>query len=130
VLDEAAAGNIEIVVSALALVEILYVRGVPQIKKDQSAKIVQFFRQPYFIVVNVDDRIARLARDVVWDHGVEPRDAVHVATALAAQAAYLDTGDAGLLKMSGKVGGSPTLSICTPGYGLQRSLDLQPKGKR
>ncbi len=126
VLAEAAAGRLEIVVSALALVEVLYLRGHPPIKKEHSTKIAQFFKQPYFLIVNVDDRIATMARDVVWDCSVDPRDAVHVATALAANAEYLDTGDGRLVKLSGKVGGSPPLIICAPGYGLQGELGLEP----
>jgi predicted nucleic acid-binding protein len=128
-LDEAAAGRIEIVVSALALVEVLYVRGQPPIKRDHAAKITQFFQQPFFTIVNVDRRIAERARDVHWDHGVSTRDAVHVATALEAAAECLETCDGPLVKLSGKVGGTPTLVICKPGAGLQETLQLESPAK-
>jgi predicted nucleic acid-binding protein len=125
VLDEAEAGRLELVVSALALTEVLYVKGHPPIKREHAAKITQFFRQPYFTIVNVDRRIAELARDLHWDHKIETRDAVHVATALEAGAECLETCDKGLLKHSLKVGGTPALIICTPGAGLQEQLDLE-----
>jgi predicted nucleic acid-binding protein len=44
---------------------------------------------------------------LVWNHGIRPKDAIHVATALDAGALALETFDDGLLKKSGQVGVSP-----------------------
>lgn len=49
-------------------------------------------------VYDVDRTLAERARDVVWNYGVKPKDAIHVATALDAQVDQLDTFDEGLLK--------------------------------
>ena len=34
------------------------------------------------IPVNVDMQVARMAREAIWDYGVDPKDAIHVATAM------------------------------------------------
>jgi predicted nucleic acid-binding protein len=128
VLDAVEDGTVELVVSSLALVEVLFVRGQPPLKREQSKTISAFFKRPGIVVVNVDRRIAQLARDVHWDFGVSPRDAVHVATALYAKATHLDTRDKELLALTGKVGGSPALAICRPGDDMQWALPLEAPG--
>ena len=58
-------------------------------------------------------RLAESARDLVWDHGVAPKDAIHVASALAAKAGVLNTFDGPLIGKSGQIG-SPALNIEEP----------------
>lgn len=54
--------------------------------------------------------IAEGARDLVWRHSVRPKDAIHVATALAAKCSTLETFDDGLLKQTNTIG-DPSLVI-------------------
>ena len=55
-------------------------------------------------------RIAEEARELVWEHGVKPEDAIHVASALASGAAVLNTFDRDLAARSGTLG-EPPLTI-------------------
>jgi predicted nucleic acid-binding protein len=65
-------------------------------------------------LAQLDRSTAELAQEVVWEHGVRPKDAVHVATALKSQVEQLDTFDRALQRKSGEVG-TPPLKIGPPG---------------
>ena len=52
-------------------------------------------------------RIAEVARDLAWDHGIHPRDSVHVASAIAAKITVLNTFDKKLI-------GNPAITIEEP----------------
>lgn len=124
VLDAAERGEVEIVVSALTLAEVLFVRGGERIPVQKRDKIRDFFRREYVLVVDVTRRVAELAQDVVWERGVKPKDAVHVATALIAGAQFFDTFDDGLRRLSGTLGGSPALAIGPPAPPEQQEIDF------
>ncbi len=124
VLDAAEEGKLEIVVSALTLVEVVKLRGRPPIPSSVAETVRQFFRNRYFLVVDVDRFIAEHARHLFWEHGIKAKDAVHVATPLSVGVPYLDTFDEELIAKSGKVGGDPPLTICRPGDGMQGVLAL------
>ncbi len=53
--------------------------------------------------LSVDRQIAERAQEVVWEHNVAPKDSVHVATALAAEAQHLDTFDGPLIQRDGQI---------------------------
>lgn len=122
VLDAAEAGRLELVISTLTIAEVLALKGQAPIPSDRAETVRRFFRRRYFLVADVTRFIAEQARDLVWTHGVKPKDAIHVATALSARVPYLDTFDEGLLKKSGRMGGDPTLLIVKPGTGMQERL--------
>lgn len=85
-------------------------------------KIKNFFKHEWIYLYEVDRRIAEKARDLIWEHTVlKPVDAVHVATALTAKVAKMETFDGKLLKLDGKIG-SPALKIEHPFFPLQREL--------
>lgn len=67
-------------------------------------------------IVPLDADLAVAARELFWDFGIAPKDAVHVATALAAGCDVLMTTDDALLKFSGLVGGSPLLQVTPPAW--------------
>ncbi|MCK8787996.1 type II toxin-antitoxin system VapC family toxin [Roseomonas sp. NAR14] len=125
VLDEADAGRTLIVTSALTIAEVLSMRHRQAISASQRSKVQAFFRRDYIAVVNVTRRLAEAARDVVWDHGVMPKDALHVVTAIDAKVSALHTFDERLLKKSGKLG-APAIEICHP-FVSQASLDFGKK---
>ncbi len=66
------------------------------------------------ILVQVDRIVAEEAQRYVWDQNVSFKDAVHVASAVRATASALETYDGPLIKLSGRVGGSPLLQIRQP----------------
>lgn len=83
---EAEAGNLEIVTSTLTLVEVLWPKGQPlQLPSERAATVQRFFEHEWIVLYELDRTLAERAREVVWDHGIRPKDAVHVATALDAQ---------------------------------------------
>ena len=105
VLEMAEQGRVLIITSALTLAEVLALRGKkrlppnPQMKK----KVIGFFKNEYIAVQNVTREVAELSRDFVWDHGIKPKDAVHVASALAAEVTVFETYDRPLRNKGNKV---------------------------
>lgn len=114
VLKQARAGHAVIATSALALAEVLYIKGGPKLDLSKRPKIEQFFKADYIAVRNLTRAVASMARDLYWDHGIQPKDAVHVATAITYRIPLLNTFDDGLIKKSGIVLDGHTLTIAKP----------------
>lgn len=112
-LQRAEGGEVVIITSALTITEVLWMRNAPPITADKADILRRFFRRSIFRVQNVTRQIAELAQDVVWNNGVRPKDAIHVATALSSKARILETFDIDLLKKTGLVG-TPSLVIRKP----------------
>lgn len=116
---EAEAGNLYIVTSALTIAEVVWLRGKPRLPADQRGDIRGFFAHKYVQIRQLDRTTAELAQTVVWDHAVNPKDAIHVATALDALRLIgkdfdqFDTFDDDLIKKSGQIG-DPPLRIAKP----------------
>jgi len=126
-LERAGGGEVVIVTSALTMAEVLWLRNAPPVGKDRACVVQKFFRRSCIRLRNVTREVAERAQSLVWDHGIKPKDAIHVATALAADVVALETFDDFLLSQSGKVG-SPPLVIRKPQPPRQGALDfVQPK---
>lgn len=129
VLHSAEGGEIKIVTSALTLTEVVHIKGlVPMDAKDETT-IEDVFQKDCIVIVDVDRRIAEFARQLVWKHGVKPKDSVHVASALVAKVDELHTFDDDLLKLDGKLG-SPPLKICEPGLTQPELPNMSNSPKR
>ena len=115
VLAAAEDGKVLIVTSALTIAEVLALRGRLKIPATERSKVEGFFRNEYIVVRNITRRISEAARTYVWDYGVDPKDALHVATAIDAGIQTLNTFDKGLIKKSGKIG-NPALLIAHPSW--------------
>ena len=113
VLNLAAKGELEIITSALTIAEVLHLRGHEPISSDKRQQVIAFFKRSYIIPVSITRRIAEDSRDLVWDHGIDPKDALHVATAIKAKVDVFNTFDRPLIDKSLKVG-SPKLLIEAP----------------
>jgi predicted nucleic acid-binding protein len=113
VLTAAEDGKVKIVTSALTIAEVLALRGRQKIPASDRAKVEAFFRSDYIVVRNITRRIAEDARAYVWDYGVKPKDALHVATAIDAGLDLLNTFDRPLINKSGRFG-NPVLVIAIP----------------
>lgn len=111
VLEEAEKGTILVVTSALTLAEVLALRGQPRLPPtpELKRKVIDFFKNEYISVQNVTRQVAEMARDLVWDHAVAPKDAVHVASALVIETPILETFDQPLIGKSGTLGGAPLI---------------------
>jgi predicted nucleic acid-binding protein len=119
VLEAAEDGKVLIVTSALTIAEVLALRGRDPIPPDRRATVEAFFRRDYIHVRNITRRIAEQARIYVWDFGVAPKDALHVATAIDAGLGLLNTFDKALISKSGKLG-KPALVIELPSWSEQK----------
>jgi len=113
VIAEARSGKFMIVTSTLTLAEVLWLKGKDPIPEADREKVRKFFRHAWVRMRELDRAIAEEAQEVVWKHSVRPKDAVHVATALRSTVEQLDTFDADLIGLSGKIG-SPPLAIGRP----------------
>jgi predicted nucleic acid-binding protein len=115
------AGDICIVTSALTIAECLWLRGSVSIPKNRAQVVRRFFWHSYVRVRNVTRKTAELAQDLVWDHSVRPKDAIHVATALEARVPVIETFDRPLVAKTGLIG-TPPLVIREPVGPVQARL--------
>jgi predicted nucleic acid-binding protein len=116
VIDRAEKGAVEIVTSGLCLVEVN--KPSPSTTREQ---IAAYFDNDYILLVPVDRLVGTRARSLMFAAypGLKPPDAIHLATALIANAEELHTFDTKLLSLDGrlvKADGTP-LKICRPGFG-------------
>lgn len=119
-IQHAEAGKLTIVTSALTLAEVINLKGHKKLPREVDEKVKGFFAQPYISVRILDRRLAEAARDLVWNHGIKPKDAVHVATAIDMRVEHLATFDKDLHKLSGTIGSPMTLG--PPNLAEQASL--------
>lgn len=100
VLNAARAGSLRIVTSMLTLAEVVKLKKHKPIPIEDQTKLDDAFKPSYLHLRNVDRATAALARSLVWAEDIEPKDAIHVATALRAGVGRLDTTDKKLLARS------------------------------
>jgi predicted nucleic acid-binding protein len=102
VLGAAEKGAIEIVVSALCLVEVLCKNKDAGI---DDQRVRDYFDNVYILIVSVDKQVGDRARRLMLDgHSkLKPPDAIHLATAAIANATELHTFDDRLLVLDNKI---------------------------
>ena len=122
-LQAAEEGRLRIVVSALALPEVLMLRGHAYGHRERAQVVHDFFEHSWIAVRPVDLAVGKLAQECVWDHGIGAKDAIHVATALRFRVPNLDTFD-GPLTTKGQAFRVRGLTIGRPDIPLQGSLAL------
>lgn len=91
----------------------LHIKGRNPIPADKREQVIKFFKRSYIVTMSITRRIAEDSRELVWDYGIDPKDALHVASALAAKVNVLNTFDQKLLNKSLAVG-NPKLKIEIP----------------
>ncbi len=120
-LEKAQNREILIITSTLTIAEVLWMKGAPRLSKDKAEIVRKFFRHSYIRLKNVTRSIAEDAQGLVWDNSIKPKDAIHVATALAFEIPILETFDGDLIAKSGRIGTSP-LIIRKPTAPIQARL--------
>ena len=131
VLDAWQIGEVQVATSALTLTEVLYVKR-PNVEervvmnRSREGDIIDLFRQygsRHFRLIELDRTIGEAARELFWEKGIQPKDAVHIASALRARIPVLFTSDGQLVSLSEQVGGQPLLRIERPHWVIQTGLD-------
>ncbi len=74
-------GLLAIVTSTLTVAEVIYAKGASKLDPAKRPMVNNFFRAAHIVQKPLTRTIAELARDVVWDSNVRPKDAVHISTA-------------------------------------------------
>ena len=115
-LEDAEQGKIRIYTSALTITEVLKYKGAKPIAKDKKEILRGFFQNDYITIVQVDRWVGFAAQELVWDNGIPPKDALHVASALHAEVDVMETYDNDDLIKKSKTVGSPPLEIREPKY--------------
>jgi predicted nucleic acid-binding protein len=132
VLAQAEAGRVQIVTSALTLTEVIRLKGHARLPRESEDKIRDFFEHDWIVVRDVDRFIAEEARELVWSRNVQPKDSIHLATALSLKLSEFDTFDRDLHKLNGKLG-NPPLTIASPNVPYQseiEGLEARPPRKK
>lgn len=128
VLRAAERGELQIVTSAISLIEVVKLdKGPLLITQEKEKKIREFFKHQYIVIVQVTRPLAEHARSLIWNEGLRPKDAIHAATAISEKLTDFHTFDGDFKKLSGRVG-KPPLAIKEP-HTLQPSLPLEPSGE-
>lgn len=123
---EAQQGIFQIVTSTLTVAEVIFMKGVPKLDPAKRPLVSNFFRSPWITQRTVTRLIAEMARDVVWDNAIRPKDAIHIATAAFDKIAEFHTFDRDLLaKKQVNVGGF-VVDITRPRGTGQQPLPLTP----
>ena len=101
VLQAAEKGDVEIVVSSVALVEVICKNKDASI---DDQKVRDYFDNDYILLVSADKDVCDLARQLMLagHAGLRPADAIHVATACISNADELHTFDGKLLDLDSR----------------------------
>lgn len=123
-LRDAEEGRLQIVTSALTLVEVSRLPDGPPITDEDDKRLQSYFEHRFIHLVELNRFIAGQARRIARQHGVPNNDAIHVATAIAAKAQRFFTYDEDdLIAKSGQIG-DPPLVIQQPVWSGQTDLPL------
>lgn len=126
ILDEAERGKVLIYTSALTIAEVLKLKHLKPISKQNRAKVFEFFQNSYIRIIQVDRWIAYDAQELVWENGIPPKDAIHVASALKRKVDVMESYDEDDLIKKTKTVGNPPLEIRRPEHS-QPTLRLVPR---
>ncbi len=107
IIEQAERGELAIVVSAMAMIEVAYLEGMDD--QESERKIREFFGRDYIIPVAVDVRVASDTRGLVRKYRsgpkrIKPPDATHLATAILLDIPVIETTDQDLLRFNGHKG--------------------------
>ena len=107
-LEAAQAGELIIVTSSFALVEVLKLEGHLPLTETDEAALLAFFQYPFVKYVDANRQLCQSARHLIWKFpALRPKDSVHLASALAyverEQLDGLFSYDTDFTKLDGKI---------------------------
>jgi predicted nucleic acid-binding protein len=112
-------GTVQIYTSAVTFTECVWLKtetdptgNLQKLSPKHEEVIAGYFQRSYIIIINCDRNIGESSRRLIWQHpALKPKDAIHIASAIAQQLDVLHSFDRDLLKLDGKISG---LKICHP----------------
>jgi len=121
IIDEARAGDIQLVSSALSRAEVYKLDKEDPLSSQEEKHIDSFFENTYIHIRDLDRFVAKHAADIARTHSLLPPDAIHIATAIKYKCTALQTYDGSgrrsrrkhLLTHNGTIG-TPPLTIEEP----------------
>ncbi len=123
IVDRAERGELRIIASTFTLCEVAKIQGVP-LEEDQERLILDFFENDYILIQGVDLAVAKISRQIVREHKIPGRDAIHIASAIQAGAQLMQSYDERhMLRLDGKIG-DPPLRIEKPRWKNDQALLL------
>lgn len=126
-IEAAKKDEIIIVTSAITLTEVVKIKRDKPLSKEDEEKIKILFESKFVSVVGLDRRIAEYARNLIWQYPhLNPKDSIHLATALKNNIPVLHSFDSHLLKLNEII---ENIQITEPNIDLniQQPLVLETK---
>ncbi|MDO8771517.1 MAG: type II toxin-antitoxin system VapC family toxin [Burkholderiaceae bacterium] len=122
-------GTTHIVTSTLTVTEVIHKKGIPKIDLAHRPLINNFFRSAFISLKPLTREIAELARDVVWDSNIMPKDAIHVATCAYFRIRELHTFDKNLVSKTKIDINGFSVSPCNPHGQAQTEIAYETNSK-
>lgn len=121
--EEARKKEIKIVTSALTIAEVLNIQGFKSpIPKENREGVRKLFNNEWIITKGINRGIAEKAQEIVWEYGIKPKDALHVATALTYSIKTLASYDDNLVKKGTIKTEFGNITFCEPKGSRQMNL--------
>lgn len=129
ILKEAQSANprIQIVTSIFTIAEVVKPKGCVGLTPEDEQQIDDFFENEWIVPVNADRSLMEEARRLQRLHGLKVHDAIHVASAIAAEVGIIETYDTNLLKWNNVIAnphGVDPIQIRKPIYQYPRQGEL------
>jgi hypothetical protein len=101
IIGDAREGRCIILTSAVTLAEVTKRRRGPlAVEPETEATITGFFKNDYIVIVPADRVVTERARRLIWDFPyLKARDAIHIATAILAEAHVIEAYDEDFLRV-------------------------------
>jgi len=122
ILEDAEAHKTSIITSAFTIAEVIHPKGESILTVEQETTIANFFLHGYVLIHDVTRAVAEDARKLSREHGLKPADAIHLATALRADAAVFESWN---INCFGRLSGKVPIGIRTPTWEGNLQMPLQ-----
>lgn len=124
--DDAHLGNIKFLTSTLTIAEVLNLQGAQSpIPVEKREAVRNLFRNEWIVPKGLSRRIAELSQELVWAHGVKPKDGIHIATAIIWGVPQVYSYDGNLTKLKRITTNLGSVDVSEPLPPAQMTMNLQ-----
>jgi predicted nucleic acid-binding protein len=95
--------KVDVYTSYLSVAEVVKkrIQGLKRLSNEEDA-IAALMEQPFITYVALEVAVSTYARYIIWDCGIQPRDAIHVASAIVSRCGRMYAIDGGIVSLSGR----------------------------